>query len=30
MFVNWRKNKINILDTPGFDDFVGEVIASLK
>lgn len=30
MFVNWRKNKINVLDTPGFDDFVGEVIASLK
>ena len=30
MYVNWRKNKINILDTPGFDDFVGEVIASLK
>ena len=30
MFVNWKKNKINILDTPGFDDFVGEVIASLK
>ena len=22
MFVNWKKNKINILDTPGFDDFV--------
>lgn len=30
MFVNWRNNKINVLDTPGFDDFVGEVIASLK
>ena len=30
MFVNWKKNKINILDTPGFDDFVGEVIANLK
>lgn len=30
MFVNWHKNKINVLDTPGFDDFVGEVIASLK
>ena len=25
-----EKNKINILDTPGFDDFVGEVIANLK
>ena len=30
MFVNWKKNKINILDTPGFDDFLGEVIANLK
>ncbi len=30
MFVNWRKNKINVIDTPGFDDFVGGVIASLK
>ncbi|RST25690.1 elongation factor G [Chryseobacterium lacus] len=30
MFVNWRNNKINMIDTPGFDDFVGEVIASLK
>ena len=24
MFVNWRNNKINIIDTPGFDDFIGE------
>lgn len=30
MHVKWRDNKINIIDTPGFDDFVGEVIASLK
>ncbi|KXK40455.1 MAG: elongation factor G [Saprospiraceae bacterium] len=30
MHVNWRDCKINILDTPGFDDFVGEVICSLK
>ncbi len=30
MFVNWRNNKINVIDTPGFDDFVGEVISSLK
>lgn len=30
MFVNWKNNKINVLDTPGFDDFVGEVISSLK
>ncbi|MEC5157504.1 elongation factor G [Chryseobacterium sp. MP_3.2] len=30
MFVNWKNNKINIIDTPGFDDFVGEVVSSLK
>ena len=30
MHVNWRGNKINIIDTPGFDDFVGEVVSSLK
>ena len=30
MFVPWKENKINILDTPGFDDFIGEVISSLK
>ena len=30
MFVNWRNNKINIIDTPGFDDFIGEVVSSLK
>ncbi len=30
MFVNWRNNKINLIDTPGFDDFIGEVVASLK
>lgn len=30
MFVNWRNNKLNMIDTPGFDDFVGEVISSLK
>ncbi|TNE67239.1 MAG: elongation factor G [Bacteroidetes bacterium] len=27
---SWRDTKINILDTPGLDDFVGEVVASLK
>ncbi len=26
----WKESKLNILDTPGFDDFVGEVISSLK
>ncbi|MFT6337554.1 MAG: elongation factor G [Halioglobus sp.] len=30
MHVNWRGNKINIIDTPGYDDFVGEVVSSLK
>jgi elongation factor G len=30
MHVGWKDCKINILDTPGFDDFVGEVISSLK
>ncbi len=27
---NWRENRINMLDTPGFDDFIGEVISSMK
>ncbi len=26
----WKGNKINILDTPGYPDFAGEVIAALK
>ncbi len=26
----WKGDKINIIDTPGFNDFVGEVISSLK
>ncbi len=30
MHVDWRGTKINIIDTPGYDDFVGEVISSLK
>ena len=30
MHVEWRGNKINIIDTPGFDDFIGEVVSSLK
>lgn len=30
MFVNWRNNRINMIDTPGFDDFIGEVVSSLK
>lgn len=30
MHLNWKEDKINIIDTPGFDDFIGEVIASLR
>jgi len=30
MHAKWKDSKINIIDTPGFDDFVGEVIASLQ
>lgn len=30
MHVKWRNSKINIIDTPGFDDFIGEVVCSLK
>ncbi|MBK8680186.1 MAG: elongation factor G [Sphingobacteriales bacterium] len=30
MNMQWKDNKINLIDTPGFDDFVGEVIAALR
>jgi elongation factor G len=30
MHANWRNCKINLIDTPGFDDFVGELVSSLK
>ncbi len=30
MHLDWRGNKINIIDTPGYDDFVGEVVSGLK
>lgn len=30
LHTEWRDYKINIIDTPGLDDFVGEVIASLR
>lgn len=30
MHVDWKESKINLLDTPGADDFVGEVISALK
>jgi elongation factor G len=30
LYTLYKDNKINIIDTPGFDDFVGEVISTLK
>lgn len=30
LHTNWRGYKINILDTPGYDDFAGEVISALR
>ncbi len=30
LHTKWKGYKINILDTPGYDDFVGEVISALK
>ncbi len=30
LFCEWKGVKINILDTPGYTDFTGEVIASLR
>jgi elongation factor G len=30
LHTHWRGYKINILDTPGFDDFSGKVISSLR
>jgi len=30
MNVQWKDSKINIIDTPGYDDFVGEIVSSLK
>lgn len=30
MNVKWKNSKINIIDTPGYDDFVGEVASSMK
>ena len=30
MHANWKDSKINIIDTPGLDDFVGEVVSALK
>ena len=30
MHTEWRDYKINIIDTPGLDDFIGEVIGALR
>ncbi|MFY8005130.1 MAG: elongation factor G, partial [Chitinophagaceae bacterium] len=30
MHTEWKDYKINMIDTPGYDDFVGEVISALK
>lgn len=30
MHTEWRNYKINILDTPGLDDFAGEIISSVR
>lgn len=30
LHAEWKGHKINILDTPGYPDFVGEVVSSLK
>ncbi len=30
MHTEWRDYKINIIDTPGLDDFVGEVVSSVR
>ncbi len=30
MHTEWRGYKINIIDTPGLDDFMGEIVSSMK
>ena len=30
LFCEWKGSKVNILDTPGYTDFTGEVISSLR
>ncbi len=30
LYADWRDHKLNILDTPGYSDFTGEVISSLR
>ena len=30
LHTEWRGTKLNIIDTPGFDDFIGEVVSSIR
>jgi elongation factor G len=30
MHTEWRDYKINVIDTPGFDDFIGEIVSSVR
>lgn len=30
LHTEWQDYKINIIDTPGFDDFIGEIVSSLR
>jgi elongation factor G len=30
MHTEWRDYKINIIDTPGFDDFIGEIVSAVR
>ncbi len=30
LHLNWKNHKINVLDTPGYSDFIGEVIGALQ
>jgi elongation factor G len=30
MHTEWHDFKINIIDTPGFDDFIGEIVSSIR
>lgn len=30
LHTEWRNYKINIIDTPGLDDFIGEIVSSLR
>jgi elongation factor G len=30
LHTEWRGYKINIIDTPGFDDFLGEIVSSMR